>query len=110
MLPSGVKVLLCTAPCDMRKQANGLAALVHSELGGDVRSGHIFVFHNRGRDMIRLLFWDRTGICVLSKRLDKGRFSISVSADSRAASLGLTSDDLAKLMSGQRMRQQDSHK
>lgn len=100
MIPSGVKILLCTTPCDMRKQARGLAAMVRNEIGGDVKSGHIFAFYNRSRDILRLIFWDRSGICVLSKRLDKGRFSISVKDDGRTATLDLSGEELAELMRG----------
>lgn len=105
MIPPNVKVLLCTTPCDMRKQARGLAALVRNELGGDLRQGDIFAFFNRGRDMMRLIFWDRSGICLLSKRLDKGRFSVTLSSDGSSATVCLSSHDFAHLMSGREWRQ-----
>ena len=100
MIPADVKILLCTTPCDMRKQARGLSALVRNELGGDLKSGNIFAFYNRGYDILRLIFWDRSGVCVLSKRLDEGRFKISVSDDGKTAMLGLSAQEFAKLISG----------
>jgi transposase len=61
-------------PTDMRKQADSLCAVVKASLQEEPKSGHLFVFFNRHRDIVRILFWDLNGYCVVSKRLDAGRF------------------------------------
>ena len=61
-------------PVDMRKSFNTLSALVVT-LGREVLSGHFFLFVSRDRKRAKVLFFDGTGLCLLSKRLDKGRFA-----------------------------------
>jgi transposase len=73
--PVGFKIYLALDPVDMRKQFNGLWACATERLREDPRQGAVFVFTNRGRDRIKLLYWDGTGVWVLAKRLEKGRFS-----------------------------------
>jgi transposase len=73
-LPPSVRIYVATAPCDMRKQFDGIAVLVEQELRQQPRSGHLFVVFNRRGDMVRILFWDRSGYCLVSKRLEKGVF------------------------------------
>jgi transposase len=73
-LPPSVRIYVAAEPCDLRKQFDGLALLVMQELREDPRSGHLFVFRSRRGCLVRILFWDRSGYCVLSKRLEKGRF------------------------------------
>lgn len=73
--PAGFKIFLALDPVDMRKQFNGLWAAASEQLREDPRQGAVFVFANRDRDRIKLLYWDGTGVWVLAKRLEKGRFS-----------------------------------
>ena len=72
--PDKIRAFVWDSPCDMRKQARGLMAIIEGHLRRDPRSGDMFIFLNRQRDMAKALFWDRTGICVLTKRLDDGKF------------------------------------
>jgi transposase len=65
---------LCREPIDMRKQIDGLAALVQHVLGGDPFSAQLFVFTNRRRNKIKILCWDRTGFVIWYKRLEKDHF------------------------------------
>ena len=60
----------------MRKQFDGLASIVEQKMRLDPLSGHIFVFFNKGRNRVKLLYWDRFGYCIFAKRLEKGRFHI----------------------------------
>jgi transposase len=73
--PSGtVRVMIATRPVDFRKGAEGLAALVKAELGGDPFSGTVYVFRAKRTDRIKLIFWDGTGMCLVAKRLEDGEF------------------------------------
>jgi len=73
-----VRVWLYTQPTDMRKSYDGLSALVKNTLHEDPASGHLFVFINRKRTQMKVLYFDRSGYCVWSKRLEQGRFRILV--------------------------------
>ena len=67
-------VYLCREVVDFRKGINGLAALVEEVLKLDPLSEHLFVFCNRARDRVRILYWERNGFCLWHKRLEKHRF------------------------------------
>ena len=69
-----VRVWLYTQSTDMRKSYDGLSALVKHTLHEDPTSGHLFVFINRKRTQMKVLYFDRSGYCVWSKRLEQGRF------------------------------------
>lgn len=72
--PSGI--YLYRSPCDMRKSFDGLCGLIRSELDADPLSGSLFVFLNRRRSMVKLLYWDRDGFMILYKRLERGCFQL----------------------------------
>jgi hypothetical protein len=65
---SSLRIYLCLDPTDMRKSFNGLYAIARHELERDPMDGSLFVFANRRRDRIKLLYWDGTGFWVLAKR------------------------------------------
>ncbi|MFO1451360.1 MAG: IS66 family insertion sequence element accessory protein TnpB [Opitutaceae bacterium] len=69
------RIYLAVEPVDMRKQFNGLWTLAAQKLQEDPFSGALFVFVNKGRDRVKILFWDGSGVWVAAKRLEKGRFS-----------------------------------
>jgi len=73
-LPAGTRVWLATGHTDMRKGFDGLAAVAQEVFLQDPFGGHVFVFRGRRGDIIKLLWWDGQGLCLLSKRLEKGRF------------------------------------
>ena len=79
--PTSVRVLVATKPVDFRKGMDGLAALVQEELRADPFSGVIYVFRAKRADRVKLLFWDQTGLCLLSKRLEGGKFRWPTIAD-----------------------------
>lgn len=64
--PAGFKIYLAVEPVDMRKQFNGLWALAGEKLQEDPRSGAVFVFCNKDRDRVKLLYWDGTGVWVMA--------------------------------------------
>lgn len=69
-----IQVLVATKPVDFRKQADGLAALVAEALAADPFSGTIYVFRSKRTDRVKLLWWDGTGVCLMTKRLESGPF------------------------------------
>lgn len=70
------KILALREPVDMRKSFDGLIAIVKGVLAEDPLSGSLFVFFNRRRNYLKLVYWDRTGFCLFAKRLEKGRFHL----------------------------------
>jgi transposase len=72
--PGPVRVLVATKPVDFRKGMNGLAALVQEQLKADPFSGTIYCFRSKRADRVKLVFWDGTGLCLFSKRLEEGKF------------------------------------
>jgi len=98
-LTSAVRVYVATEAVDMRKQFNGLWAYASEVLEEDPRSGAMFVFLNKDRDRLKILYWDGTGPWVMAKRLEKGRFSAPQSAGGKRK-LTLTPEALAMLVGG----------
>jgi len=91
-------VHLATEPVDMRKSINGLSVLVDDLLGMNPLNGQMFVFYNRHRDKIKILYWDRNGFCLWYKRLEKHRFHIPTDISSDC--IELTSNQLSWLLAG----------
>lgn len=74
------RVFLATAPTDMRKGFDGLFALVENVIREDPFSGHLFVFRNRRRDRLKVLWWDRDGLAIFYKRLESGSYQFPMDA------------------------------
>jgi len=100
MLPftSSTRIFLALEPVDMRKQFNGLWSAAVERLGEDPKGGALFGFINKDRTRLKLLYWDGTGVWVLAKRLEQGRFSWPTEAGK--PKLSLTSEALALILSG----------
>ena len=81
----------------MRKSFNGLPAIVQNVVGQDPLSGHVFVFCNRRRNRLKILFFDRNGYWVCAKRLEKGTFAWPQVG---GVSLEMTAEELALLLGG----------
>lgn len=75
-LTAATRIYLYRSPCDMRKSFDGLCGIVRSELDRDPLSGSLFVFCNRRRTMVKLLYWDSDGLAIWFKRLERGSFSL----------------------------------
>ena len=71
---SDVRIFVKPGPTDMRKQINGLSVLVEEQLEMDPFSGSLFLFCNRARRLIKIVYWDRTGFCLWVKRLEQDKF------------------------------------
>jgi transposase len=96
-LSAAVRVYLATQPADMRKSFDGLAALASGSMALDPLSGHLFVFINKRRDRIKILYWDRDGLAVWAKRLERGTFRLPTAG---AESVEMTTAELAALLAG----------
>ena len=82
MIPSGCdRVYLALGSTDMRKSINGLSIIVEQAMALNPFSGELFVFCNRRRNIIKILYWDRNGFCLWHKRLEKDRFKWPKSED-----------------------------
>lgn len=103
-LPPSVKIYVAAHPVDGRKSFNGLSSMVESTFGVDPLSGHMFVFLNRRVDQIRLLFFDRSGYCIVSKRLERGTFRLVRPADDGAQHVELDAGELALMLEGIELR------
>lgn len=99
-----LRVFVAIDPCDMRKGFDGLHALVTERLQESATSGALFVFTNRRRNRLKILFWDRSGLWVCTKRLEKGTFSWPEPDPSTPAKLSLTPEALAMLTDGVDLR------
>lgn len=100
-----LKVFVATAPCDLRASFNGLWNAAQQQLGEDPRSGALFVFGNRRRNRIKILYFDGTGVCVLAKRLEEGCFNFPHSAGEPSAKLRLAPQALQLLLDGVDLKQ-----
>ena len=93
------RVFVCTAPTDMRKSFDGLCGLVSDALKLDPLCGALFLFCNRRRDRLKLLYWDNDGYALWYKRLEQGTFQVPAAAsDSRHVIL--TPGELAMMLDG----------
>lgn len=75
-LPPSLKIHVCIIPTDMRKSFDGLCGIAEHVLRQDPCSGHLFVFRNRGRDRLKLMYWDDDGFAIWYKRLERGTFQL----------------------------------
>lgn len=94
-----LRFYLYTQPTDMRKSFNGLFGIVQDALQSDPLSGDVYVFINKRRDRIKLLFWEEGGFWIFYKRLEKGTFQRPVS-DATSSSIHLSYDELMMLVQG----------
>lgn len=93
LIGAGLPVYVAAEAIDMRKSIDGLASWVEASLPVSPLSGGLFVFFNRGRDKVKLLWWDRHGFWLAYKRLERGRFRLPAVRE-------LTLTDLALVLEG----------
>jgi transposase len=98
-LPASVRVYLCLTPCDMRKSFDSLHALVREHLELDAFAGHLFVFTSRRKDRVKILYWDRDGFALWSKRLEEGTYAVPL-GDGEERRREITAQELGALLSG----------
>lgn len=99
-LPRAVKVYFATEPANLRKSFDGLSNEVRQVLRRDPLSGHVFVFLNRRRTMVKLLVWTRGGFTILHKRLERGTFTFARQLTSDAKCVAIDVHELSMLLEG----------
>ncbi len=105
---SNTKVYLAAGSTDMRKAVNGLMVLVHDVLEADPFSSHLFVFCNRLRDKIKILYWHNNGFWLFYRRIEKQRFWWP--ATKKQASIEITTRELSWLLEGLDLTRIQAHK
>jgi len=98
-LSQGIQVYMAIDPVDLRKGFDGLSAAVQTVFERNVLSGHLFLFLNRRRDRIKLLWWDEDGLAIFYKRLERGSYEVPCHLPG-AKQLQLSSAQLSLLLSG----------
>jgi transposase len=94
-----IRVFFHTPSTDLRKGFDALAGLVSSAFGQDPTCGHLFLFVNRRRDRLKILYWDRDGLAIWYKRLETGSFQLPV-IDHDALSVEMSHIQLSLILSG----------
>jgi transposase len=97
-----VQVWVATTPVDMRKSFDSLAEVVKSFLGHDPLSGSLFVFRNKNRQLVKILWWDRDGLAIYYKRLERGEFQFP---KGNTPSMEISGEQLLRLLSGMSLRE-----
>jgi transposase len=99
-LPPSVRIFVATQPVDGRKGPDSLMTIVRDVFGEDPLCGHLFVFFSRRCDRVRIVYWDRNGFAMWTKRIEAGRFRPGFSADGRLAPVCMESAELALVLEG----------
>ena len=100
-LPPSVRLFVATQPVDGRKGPDSLMALVRDVLRQDPLSGHLFIFFSKRCDRVRIVYWDRNGYAMWTKRLEKGRFRPTTFwKDGRLSSVSIEAAELALVVEG----------
>ena len=100
MLPSSVRIFVCTQPQDMRRSFDRLARTVRELVGEDPQGGAMFVFVGKRATRLKVLWWDRNGLCLLYKRLHGAIFELPRALDGQTTSIRIDAAALARLLAG----------
>ena len=95
--PASTHIWIVAGMTDLRRGFTGLSALVQIALELDPFAGHVFVFRGRRGDLIKVLWWDGDGLCLFSKRLERGRF---VWPQAESGTISLTRAQLSMMLEG----------
>jgi transposase len=99
-LPPSVRLFVATQPVDGRKGIDSLMVIVRDVFGQDPLSGHLFVFFSMRCDRVRVVYWDRDGFAMWTKRLERGRYRPAFSEDGRLSSVPVEAAELALIVEG----------
>ena len=100
MIGRNVAIFVATQPVDMRRSFDGLAAAAREAMKQEPESGAMFVFASKRGHRIKILWWDRTGFCLLQKRLEWGVFRMPRGLDENASSVSIDVGELSKILEG----------
>lgn len=100
MIPSSVRIFVCTQPQDMRRSFDGLALAAQQQLGEDPRGGALFCFVNKRANRLKVLWWDRNGYCLLYKRLHRAFFELPSGDSPDGTKFQIDGAMLAELVAG----------
>jgi len=111
LIPGSVRVFVARDPVDMRKSFEGLANQVQFMLGRDPLSGHVYVFLNRRKTLLKMLVWTRGGFTIVYKRLERGCFAFPEQiASASSASVQIDMRELSMLLEGVDLKRGRVHK
>ena len=96
---TNLRIFVCTAPIKMTLSFDGLMGLAQETFDQDPLSGHLFLFFNRRRDRVKILFWDQDGFCIWYKRLEIGVFQLPVPTEGEQG-VELNCGQLNRLLGG----------
>ena len=99
-LPPSVRVFVATQPVDGWKGADSLMVIVRDVFGEDPLGGHLFVFFSKRADGVRIVYWDRNGFAMWSKKLQKSRFRPGFSDDGVLCARAIEAGDLSLIIEG----------
>ena len=100
---SDLRIFLCTTPTNMNYSFDRLMGRAREIFDQDPVSGHLFLFVNRSRDRLKILFWDRDGFCIFYKRLERGTFQLLTASNDKEG-IELDYSQLVKLLGGLDLR------
>ncbi len=96
---NNARIFVFSEATDMRKSFNGLSGLVSEHFDVELLSGHLFLFCNRRRDRIKLLYWDKDGLAIWYKQLEAGSYQLP-KVDSQSNTIEIDHTQLSLLLSG----------
>jgi len=94
---SNARIFLRPGYTDLRKAVNGLAVIIEQQMSGEPFSGHVYLFCNRERKLLKAIWWDRNGFWLSQKRLEKDKFPWPFTSD---AAEELSTEELSMLLKG----------
>ena len=100
MISTKMPIYCATSPVDLRRSFDGLAAATKETLAKEPRSGALFLFVNKAGNRLKAIWWDRTGYCLLYKRLERGVFRFPSAVRPGDASVAIDSAEFAKILEG----------
>jgi transposase len=100
MIPARMAIYVATERLDLRRSFDGLAGVVREVLREDPLSGALFMFFNKAADRVKILWWDRTGYCLLYKRLERGTFRVPHPLAPGATRVAIEAAEMAKILEG----------
>jgi len=95
-----LRIFVCTTPTNMNHSFDSLMGRVQEIFDEDPTSGHIFLFFNRRRDRIKILFWDGDGYVIYYKQLSRGTFEFPVPSDPDSPTVQIRASELSMLLDG----------